>query len=104
MMTEDTKNLLVDALTGAIGKISLHNGDPGLTGENEAPVTRATPAWSAAEDGRTTVQVVFSSLSGTFTHIGFWSLDGTDFRLAKEWSTTISVPTDVTLAVEVDWL
>ena len=82
MALNDTgKNVMLDALAGAAGFVSLHTADPGTTGINEA--TGGAPAyarkaitWNAAATGSVTAsnQPVFDVPAGTYTHVGFWSL------------------------------
>lgn len=60
--------------------ISLHTGDPGLTGANEATggspaYARKTTVWSAgASDGVVSGSpVVFDVPAGEYTHFGVWN-------------------------------
>lgn len=68
--------------------VSVHNGDPGLTGANEASGNayarqNASAVFAAASGGSktTNVQVVFDSMpAGTWTYAGVWdALSGGNF-------------------------
>lgn len=68
------------AVTGSGSWISLHTGDPGTTGTNEA--TGGSPAYARKQTtwtGGTSDGVVAGSAvsfdvpAGTYTHIGVWS-------------------------------
>lgn len=89
--TTEMREVLALAWSGAIGRVSLHSGDPGTTGANELSTSggspayaRRTPTWTA---GTTDGQVVSDQMdfdvpgsSGTpigVTHIGFRKTDGT---------------------------
>lgn len=68
-------------------RISMHTGDPGTTGANEATgggYSRQTTTWSAGgSDGTITgSQVTVPVAAGTYTHFGVWSSGGT-FRGGK---------------------
>lgn len=67
-------------VTGTNQFISLHTGDPGTTGANEATggspaYARKSTTWSAgASDGSVSgSQVTFDVPTGTYTHMGIWS-------------------------------
>lgn len=74
------------ALTTAI-KISLHTGDPGATGANEATggsYARQTAGYAAASGGACALAgtVSFTSMpASTITHIGLWDSAGTPLFL-----------------------
>lgn len=58
--------------------ISLHDGDPGTTGENELGISRQQTTWGAAVDGaRGGSEVFFPVAAGTrVTHWGLWTASG----------------------------
>lgn len=74
-----TKNNLVSAYTSQGSWISLHTGNPGTTGTNEA--TGGTPAyarkqttWAAAASATSTgTQVTIDVPPGTYTYMGLWN-------------------------------
>ena len=71
-------NAAAAGLTGAGSYISLHTGDPGSTGANEAAYTsggRQSVTWPAASGGAVTWtgSIVFNVPAGTYSYWGFWS-------------------------------
>jgi len=76
-----TREALANAYSALGAYISLHTGDPGTTGANEA--TGGSPAYARkqttwatgdASDGvETGSQVTFDVPAGTYTHVGIWS-------------------------------
>lgn len=68
-------------------RLSLHNGDPGLTGVNEivgGGYARQTPVYSAAASGQSTLSspVSFTNMpAGPVTHVGIWSSDASPIFL-----------------------
>jgi hypothetical protein len=57
-----------------IDKVSLHTDDPGNTGANDSGVTKQTLTWSTPSAGWMKATATFTSVSGTFTHIGLWDV------------------------------
>lgn len=79
-ITNATKEAAALAVTGLGNTISLHTGDPGTTGTNEATggspaYARKSTTWSAGTaDGVVTGSpVVFDVPAGTYTHLGIWN-------------------------------
>lgn len=81
------RNYLADQGAARGTYISMHTGDPGTTGANEA--TGGSPAyarkqttWGAASAGSAVgSQVSFDVAAGTYTHFGVWSaVTGGTFR------------------------
>lgn len=73
-----TKNAAVDAIVALGNWISLHTGDPGTTGANEASggsYGRQQSAHGAASSGVATgAEVTFAGLiAASYTHFGYWS-------------------------------
>lgn len=75
-----TREVAALAVSGIGNTISLHTGDPGSTGANEATggtpaYARKTTTWSGgAADGVVTgTAVVFDVPAGTYTHFGVWN-------------------------------
>lgn len=74
-----TKQTLANSYVGLGRWISLHTGDPGTTGANEA--TGGSPAyarkqttWTAGTTGVSTgSSVTFDVKAGTYTYAGIWS-------------------------------
>jgi len=98
-MLVDQLNLAADSFKN-VDRISLHTADPGTTGANEAAGgTRQTVTWSSAVNGVITAQVTFSSVSGTFTHIGLW--DNPTFVQGRPLNVTL--PSAQNLIVEVEF-
>lgn len=70
------------ALTSPV-KISIHTGDPGTTGANEAvggSYARQAAGYSAASGGACALAAAVSFTlmpAGTFTHLGLWDSAGT---------------------------
>lgn len=78
--TNATKETAALAVTAIGNTISLHTGDPGTTGANEATggspaYARKTTTWSGgASDGTVTgTSVAFDVPAGTYTHLGIWN-------------------------------
>ena len=78
--TNATKETAALAVSGIGNSVSLHTGDPGTTGANEATggspaYARKTTTWAGgASDGVVTgTAVVFDVPAGTYTHLGFWN-------------------------------
>jgi hypothetical protein len=80
-LTDNGKNVMLDALAAVASHISLHTADPGTTGTNE--VTGGSPAyarkaitWASASGGslseNTGTDPVFDVPAGTITHLGIW--------------------------------
>ena len=78
-LSDAGKNVMLDALAGVAGFVSLHTADPGTTGASE--VTGGSPAyarkaitWAAASAGNLDgSSVTFDVPAGTYTHLGYWS-------------------------------
>jgi hypothetical protein len=80
-LTNAAKNVMLDALAGVVGYVSLHTADPSTTGANE--VTGGSPAyarkavtWNSAATGNldNNANPVFDVPAGvTVTHFGLWS-------------------------------
>jgi hypothetical protein len=78
------KTIMLNALDGVIGRISLHTGAPGASGTaNE--VSGGSPAYArktisctvTGASMATDAAVIFDVPGGvTVTHVGFWSADG----------------------------
>lgn len=75
-----TKETAALAVSGLGNTISLHTGDPGTTGANEATggspaYARKTTTWTGGtSDGEVTGSaVVFDVPAGTYTHMGVWA-------------------------------
>lgn len=78
--TNATKETAALAVTALGGWISLHTGDPGTTGANEA--TGGSPAYARKQSTWTGggsdgvvpgSEVVIDLPAGTYTHFGVWS-------------------------------
>lgn len=80
-LSDNGKNIMLDALGGVVLYVSLHTADPGTTGASE--VTGGSPAyarksvtWNPAASGNldSANQPVFDvPASTTITHFGMWS-------------------------------
>lgn len=81
-----------------INKASLHVGDPGSTGANDSGETKKTLTWSTPSSGHMQATVTFTSVSGTFTHVGLW--DDSTFIHAEELNVTIPTAQDLIVRVE----
>lgn len=97
MMQLQQLNLACASLTN-IDKVSLHTDDPGNTGENDSGETKQTITWSTPARGYMRGSVTFSSVSGTFTHIGLW--DGTVFIYGRPLNVTLPTAQDLGVLVE----
>ena len=81
-----TKNTVVSSLTGLGNWISLHTGNPGTTGANEATggsYGRQQTTWGAPSNGTSTgSELTFAGLvAASYTHWGAWSAStGGTFR------------------------
>lgn len=69
------------AMSDAIGKVSLHTALPDGTGSNESTAARQTATWDTAANGDMilTADEAFTggAASGPCTHVGFWDTAGT---------------------------
>lgn len=97
MMLLSQLNLACASLTN-INKVSLHTADPGNTGENDSGETKQTITWSTPAKGYMRGQVTFSSVSGTFTHIGLW--DDNVFVYGRPLNVTLPTEQDLGVLVE----
>jgi hypothetical protein len=97
--TAATKEAAAVAVTNLGGWVSLHTGDPGTTGANEA--TGGSPAYARKQTTWTTgtsdgvvagSEVTVDVPAGTYTYAGFWSAQtgGTFTGSAAITSTTLS--------------
>ncbi|WP_278266208.1 hypothetical protein [Nocardia sp. AG03] len=76
-----TKNVLCAAYANIASTVyvSVHTGDPGTTGTNEASggspaYARVATTWSAPANGQISgSQVTVDLPAGTYTHAGLWS-------------------------------
>lgn len=79
-LTNATKESAALSVSALGASVSLHAGDPGTTGANEATggspaYARKTTTWTGGTaDGVVTGSaVVFDVPAGTYTHIGLWN-------------------------------
>lgn len=74
-----TKQALANTYTGLGAYISLHTGDPGTTGTNEATggspaYARVLTTWGTGAAGvKSGSQVTIDVPAGTYTYAGIWS-------------------------------
>ncbi|MBF6449039.1 MULTISPECIES: phage tail fiber protein [Nocardia] len=77
-----TKNTLCNAYAGIGGAntyVSIHTGDPGTSGANEATggspaYARVATTWGAASNGQVSgSQVTINLPAGTYTYAGLWT-------------------------------
>lgn len=68
------RNAALDAMADIAGYASLHTGDPGESGKDEAVADRQRIAWNRAAAGYLTSanQPVFTVGRGRYTHFGLW--------------------------------
>lgn len=75
-LTVTEENNLADVQKGRLSFLSLHTGDPGGTGTNEAvggSYARQSLTWGSSSGGVSAAsQVSFSVNAGTYSHFGFW--------------------------------
>ena len=75
-LLESELNALADDEATRLVYMSLHTGDPGTTGANEASggtYARQAVTWGAATNGTATAdQVAFDVVAGTYTHGGYF--------------------------------
>lgn len=75
-LTVTEENSVADTEKARLAYISLHTGDPGTTGTNEATggaYARQSLTWGSTSGGVTSAsQVSFSVNAATYSHIGFW--------------------------------
>ncbi len=80
----ELREILAQAFMAEASYASLHDGDPGTTGENELAITRQPLTWTSGEtDGVVTSDsVTFTIPPGTvLTHVGFWTaVTGGEYR------------------------
>ncbi|MGV0805817.1 hypothetical protein [Mycolicibacterium setense] len=99
-MTDDFKNLLVAAFTGAVDSLSLHTADPGTTGANDSAVPHEPLTWTTPAGGVSSALALLDDLTGDYTHVGLW--DGATFLLGIEVPIHYTAPTDVAILVTHD--
>lgn len=77
--TTTVKNTAIDAMTALGADITLHTGDPGVTGANDSGAAAQTTTWGSANNGEATGSpVTFTSAPALhYTHYGVW--DSTTF-------------------------
>jgi len=69
-------NQMLTTEAARLAYLSVHTGDPGTTGANEAAVARAalTGQWGTAASGSiSTAQQTFTPPAGTYSYGGYWS-------------------------------
>lgn len=95
-----TKEALADAFVALGSWLSMHTGNPGITGANEATgggYARKQTTWVAdtTDDGvRTGSTVEFDVPAGTYTHVGLWSASS-----AGAFVDYYDLPSDITMSV-----
>ncbi|MDP1793196.1 MAG: hypothetical protein Q8K63_03575 [Acidimicrobiales bacterium] len=80
-LNNNAKNVMLDALAGVAGYMSLHTADPGSTGTSEVAggspaYARKAVTWNAAASGNldNNANPTFDvPAATTITHAGFWS-------------------------------
>lgn len=78
-LTNAGKNVMLTALAAQATTASLHTGDPGTTGANEATggspaYARKTIAWGTATNGSIAAStIVFDVPAGTYSYFGLWN-------------------------------
>lgn len=78
-LTVTERNTLADFGAARMVWYSMHTGDPGTTGANEAnggspAYGRKQATWGASTTGTATAaQLTFDVPAGTYTHFGAWS-------------------------------
>lgn len=79
MASDALKEILAASYAGQALYLSLHSGDPGTTGDNEASggspaYARQAITWNAGtEDGVTSSDAIDVDLpAGTYTYVGIW--------------------------------
>ena len=90
-------NTVVTALQN-IDKVSLHTDDPGNTGANDSGITKETLTWSTPSEGWMKATATFTSISGTFTHIGLW--DGTTYITSRVFNVVLPTAQNLIVLVE----
>lgn len=94
-----TKEALAAAFAGLATHASLHTGNPGTTGANEATgggYARKALTWTeGASDGSTAAaQVEFDVAAGTYTHVALWTAP-TEGTLVD----VFDIPTDIVMSL-----
>ena len=99
------KNAILNGLVAAGHYISLHTGDPGTTGANEASggsYARQSITWPSASGGTISyaTAVAFPVAAGTYTHWGFRSaLTGGTWIEGGPLSRAVVVPVATTVNI-----
>lgn len=81
-----------------INKLSLHTGDPGNIGDNDAGYAKQTLTWSAPSAGWMKATVTFEDVEGVITHVGLWD----DSVFVEKRSFNVTLPSPQTLVVLVE--
>jgi hypothetical protein len=75
------ENLLLEGLAAGVNFVSLHTGDPGISGSVEvsaSPYARKAVAWATAASGSiSSASTIVFDVPGstTINHLGYWSAD-----------------------------
>lgn len=78
-LVNDGKNLLLEGLAVGVNFVSLHTGDPGVSGSVEisaSPYARKDVDWAAAASGSiSSASAIVFDVPGstTINHLGYWS-------------------------------
>ena len=78
-LVNDGKNLLLEGLAVGVDFVSLHTGDPGVSGSVEisaSPYARKGVDWAAAASGTiSSASAIVFDVPGstTINHLGYWS-------------------------------
>lgn len=78
-LVNDGKNLLLEGLAVGVDFVSLHTGDPGVSGSVEisaSPYARKGVDWAAAASGSiSSASAIVFDVPGstTINHLGYWS-------------------------------
>lgn len=78
-LVNDGKNLLLEGLAVGVNFVSLHTGDPGVSGSVEisaSPYARKGVDWAAAASGSiSSASAIVFDVPGstTINHLGYWS-------------------------------
>lgn len=81
-----------------INRVTLHTANPGNTGEHDSGTTPQPLTWSTPRGGWMKATASFSTVSGTFTHIGLW--DDDVFIEARPLNVTLPSPQTLVVLVE----
>lgn len=93
-------NAQCSGATGLFDSISLHTDDPSTDGSNmDETAGDKSLTWSTPSNGVSTASATWTSISGTWTHLGLWN--STTFVGSIERDFSLDTSGDLTVALRM---